>query len=713
MLSILRPGALALLLVLSLPAQAAEIAWRHWAQLPVSPEGLPVFADLDGDGVDEIVFGTRGPEGLATSAYALTVLGQDLDGELQRLGSIPLPQPLFSLVPVRRPGQADTVLVTVGQSGSSRLMEFTGRTLAPIRDIPVTDRTRLFLAADVNANGSLDLLGDTGANFGFGFPLLLDYASAEVQWQGLDQTDGVVAAQLDGDPQLEIISRGSVGRVYDGSTGLQEWAWPSGFGQSVVGGRFEADPLIPGFAAQSFSSVTVFRASPYSPLREFPGVGYPLTAFDADGDGRDELYASRQTASDFVRISAQDGSVQSLVPVGTAPAPARMGRLASNGPAVAAVASLTTSSFQPGALLVFDLDATLLYQADYDKPPRWPAVFFQPQPGGPLRAASLVGRVRSGLQQYQIDLEVRDAATGAIVMTRENLFPQGGGSDDAALMVGDFDGVPGDELVLLRTGTFVASAAVLDGTTLQARWQVAGPQSPLESVRLRGWALADRNQDGIKDIILATASSFGSGVRLVALSGATGAVLWQSVTIADANIGPRVGLLAGEIDAQPGGEIVLAVTSGLYAFDLATGLSTWIVKPSGPQAYTDVVHWGTGNDCRIGVMTQSQPLRLLSCVDRAPLGTLTLPPGTTRVAPLDPQGTVLAAIAGGDLLVARDGGPFQPELTGLGEGLALNWPWALRSAPGAISMLLSSTLQLLRADLIDDALFASDFEAPP
>jgi hypothetical protein len=112
-------------------------------------------------------------------------------------------------------------------------------------------------------------------------------------------------------------------------------------------------------------------------------------------------------------------------------------------------------------------------------------------------------------------------------------------------------------------------------------------------------------------------------------------------------------------------------------------------------------------------MAQNQPLRLLSCVDRSLLGTLDLPPGTTRVAPLDPQGTVLAAVAGGDLLVARDGGPFQPELTGLGEGLALNWPWALRSAPGGFSMLLSSTLQLLRADLLDDALFASDFELQP
>lgn len=711
---VLQPCALALLLGLPLPALGADIAWRYWSQLPISTEGLPVFADLDGDGVNEIVYGTRSPDSLSTSAYAISVLGQGAGSGLERVVSIPLAQPLYSLVAVRRAGHADSVLVTVGQSGSTRLMEFTGLDLELLRDVQVTDRTRLHLVTDVNADGNLDLLGDTSANSGFGVPLILDYATGAIQWQGSEQTEGVTAAQLDADPQLEIISRGQVGRIYDGDTGLQEWAWPSGFGQSVVAGRFETDPLIPGFVTQSYSATAVFRASPYSPLREFPGLTLPLTAFDADGDGRDELYATRQTVSDFVRISAQDGSVQPLVGVGSSPAPARLGRLQPNGSAVAALASLNNSSFQSGSMRVFDLDAAQLsYQADYDKPPRWPAAFMQAIPGGPLRAASLVGRFRSGAQQYQIDLEVRDAATGALVMTRQNLFPQGSWSEDAALMAADIDGVPGDELVLIRSGTFAALAAVLDGPTLQTRWQVAGAQSPLENVRIRGWALVDRNQDGIQDVILATAGGFGGGVRLLALSGAGGATLWQSVTIADANIAPRVGLVAGEIDAQPGAEIVMAVTSGVYAFDTTSGLSTWIVKPSGPQFYTDVVHWGTGSDCRIGVMTQSQPLRLLSCVDRAPLGTLTLPPGSTRVAPLDPQGTVLAAVAAGDLLVAREGGPFLPELTGLGDGLALNWPWAVRASPGAISMLLGSTLQLLRADLLDDPLFASGFEVVP
>jgi hypothetical protein len=711
---ILRPCALALSFGLPMSAWPADVAWQHWSQLPATLEGLPVFADLDGDGFGEIVHGSRSSEGLNFAAYALSVLGQKAGGELGRVISIPLPAPLLSLVAVRRPGHDDSILVTAGSFASTRLLEYTGRDLQLVRDQPVTNNLRLYLAADIDADGSLDLLGDSAANFSFGVPLVLDYATASVQWQGPEQTEGVTAVQLDADPALEIISRGQVGRIYDGATGMQEWAWPSGFGQSVVGGRFEADPLIPGFVSHSFNGTTVFRASPYSPLREFAGLTVPLTVFDADGDGRDELYATRQTFSDFVRISAQDGSVQSLAAVGTGAGPARLGRLQANGSAVAALASLTAGSFQPGSLQVFDLDAAQVrYQADYDKPPRWPSAFLQPQAAGHLQAASLIGRFRSGAQQYQLDLEVRDAGTGALVQTRDNILPQGSFFDDAALIAADIDGVAGDEQVVIRIASFAAQAALLDGATLQTRWQVAGAQSPLENVRIRGWTLADQNQDGVQDVIIATSGGFGGGVRLVALSGTNGALLWQSVTIADANTGPRVGLVAGEVDAQPGGEIVLAVTSGIYAFDLATGLSTWIVKPSGPQPYTDVVHWGSGDDCRIGVMAQSQPLRLLSCVDRSLLGTLDLPPGTTRVAPLEPQGTVLAAVAGGDLLVARDGGPFQPELTGLGEGLALNWPWALRSSPGAISMLLGSTLQLLRADMFDDALFASGFEVQP
>ncbi len=406
--------------------------------------------------------------------------------------------------------------------------------------------------------------------------------------------------------------------------------------------------------------------------------------------------------------------MESLAAVGSGAGPARLGRLQADGSAVVAVGSLTAGSFQPGSLQVYDLDAAQLrYQADYDKPPRWPSAFLQPQAAGQVRAASLIGRFPSNAQQYQLELEVRDAGTGALLQTRANILPQGSFFDDAALMAADIDGLPGDELVVIRIASFAAQAALLDGATLQTRWQVAGAQSPLENGRARGWTLADRNQDGIKDVIIAMSGGFGGGVRLVTLSGANGELLWQSVTIADSNTGQRVGLVAGEVDAQPGGEIVLAATSGIYAFDLATGLSTWIVKPAGQQPYTDVAHWGTGDECRIGVITESQPLRLLSCVDRSLLGTLELPPGTTRVAPLDPRGTVLATVAGGDLLVSRDGGVFQSELPGLGEGLALNWPWAVRSSPGAISMLLGSTLQLLRADMLDDPLFASGFEPLP
>ncbi len=200
------------------------------------------------------------------------MLARNAGGELELEISIPLPGPLLSLVAVRRPGHDDSVLATAGPFASTRLLEYTGRDLQLVRDQPVTNNLRLYLAADIDADASLDLLGDCAANFSFGVPLILDYATASVQWQGPEQTAGVTAVQLDADPQLEVISRGQVGRIYDGATGMQEWAWPSGFGESVVGGRFETDPLVPGFVTQSFSGTTVFRASPYSPLREFLGL---------------------------------------------------------------------------------------------------------------------------------------------------------------------------------------------------------------------------------------------------------------------------------------------------------------------------------------------------------------------------------------------------------------------------------------------------------
>lgn len=713
LLPILRPCAVALALALPLPAIAADVAWRFFSQLPLSSEGLPVFADLDGDGFDEIVFGMRSENNAGMPGFGLTVLAQ-VDGALERVVSVALPQTLFSLVPVRRPGQADSVLVTVGMFGATQLMEFAGRDLELVRNVVVPDRTRLQEVVDLDANGTLDILAHGGAGFSYGPPLVFDYTTATLQWQGTDVTEGVTTAQLDLDPALEIISRSSVGRIYDGATKQQEWAWPSGFGQSVVGGRFEADPLVPGFVI-SGNGTTVFRASPYSPLREFLAINFPVAAFDADGDGRDELYASRPFGPDLIRISAEDGSIESLVAQNYASTVPRLGRLEPAGPAVAATGTLGSSSSQVGTMLVFDLESEQArYQADFDRVPWWPSAFLQRQPSGALLAASLVGRLPAGAPQFQVDLELRDAATGERVASRPNVFSDGSATEGSLPMAADIDGTPGDEIVVLRVGAYAALVALLDGATLQDRWRVGGFGSILDGYRLRGWALVDRNQDGVKDIVLATSAGWGSaGIRLLVLSGVDGSVLWQSVTIAEYNAPARVGLLAGEIDAQPGSEIVLAVGNAVYAFDTQSGLVTWILKPIQQQWFTDLVHWGSGDDCRIGVVIMGQTLRLVSCEDRQTIAAVALPVDSQRVTPLDAQGRMVAVVTSEDLLVSRNGGAFQPVATGLGAGLDLNAPWAVRTSPDATSLLLGSSLQVLRLDLEGDRVFSSGFETFP
>lgn len=709
-----RASALSLLLALPVSGFASDFPWRALSQLPVHIEALPVFADLDGDSTDEIIFGTQNQDTpTGPFSYALSVIGQGQSGGLERIQSVQLPQTLFSLARVRRAGSADSVIVTVGLAGATRLMEFTGRDLRLVREVIVPDRTRVQSVADVNTDGLLDLIGDTSASSAIGFPQVLAYATAAVQWTAPDSTAGVVAAQLDSDPALEIISRGSVGRVYDGGTGLEEWAWPSGFGRSVVAGRFEPNPEVAGFVSHDLTSTTVFRASPYSPLRNFPGLTHPLVAFDTNGDGLDELYGTRQNGSDFIRVSAQNGSVQTLLGMIPVPAPPSLGRLQGGWTTLAALASIQASLFQAGRFIVFDVDtAQTHYSAAYTRAPWWPAAFVRPQAAGPLHAASLVGRFPQGIQQYQVDLQLRDAVTGEPGAMRANVFPQGSSSEGATLMAGGIDGVPGDEIVLVRFGSNSAAAALIDGTTLQDRWRVSGPQTPLDSVRVRGQALVDRNQDGVRDIVLATSNGFGNGVRLLVLSGADGTLLWQSVTIPDSNTTLRVGLVAGEIDSQVGSEIVLAAESGLYAFDAQSGLTTWIVKSAFQERFSDVVHWGSGSGCRIGVVVQEQTLRVLSCADRQPIETLALPAGVERVAPLDPNGQRLGAVVAGDLWVSRTGGAFQLELPDLGAGLNLNWPWAVDSSPDGNSLLLGSSLQLVRA-LLDDAVFASDFEIVP
>lgn len=700
---------LALALVLPASTMAAEIAWRHFSQLKVQPRGLPVFADLDGNGSDEIVFVAYGESAQWGVIPVLCVLGHE-NGRLALSASVPLPPYLYSMVAARRPGQGDTVLLTVQPLGPTRLMEFGGRGLDLVRDVIVQGANRLRQVADIDGDGKLEILADATGNGASGRLYVLDYATAAVEWQSDTFTAGAIAAQLDADPALEIISRGTVGRIYDGATHAEEWSSATGFGSAVVSGNFEADPLVPGFVANLPHFAGVFRGEPYAQLRGLLGVLFAVSAFDTDGDGRDELYATRQAPNQLLRVSVQDGQIQTLAELDFRATVPSLGRLLAGESPVAVLATEEFGLDQPGAMAVYDMGSgQFRFQADANQGPWWPSTFARPGAGGGRTAVSLITRHRTP-GQYGIDLNLRDAEDGRLLATRNSVFSQSYAAEFLGVMADDIDGVGGDEFVVYQSGSAPAAVALLDGTTLQDRWRSTGFPNATD---IRAATLADRNQDGIKDVVLAVGSPIGTQVRLMVLSGIDGDLLWQSVPIQASANTRLVGLVAGEVDAQAGAEIVVSLGDAVYAFDLNTGLTTWIVKPSDQRLFLDVVHWGSDDDCRIGLLVSGPSLQLLSCHDRALLGTVELPPGSRRVVPLDPLGRILGAATDSDLLVSAFGTPFEPVVSGLGGSVRLDWPWAVQHTPGAIGVLLGSSVQVLRLNLTIDPLFESGFDALP
>lgn len=686
-------------------AQPAAILWEQLATAGPDFNTVPVFLDLDGDGRNEVVYG-GGVSDIFSGRFAITVLGGPSDTALERLQVRTLPLRGETLVAVRRIGQPDTLAVSVvdPSTGSSRLIEVGGLGLELLREVDLPHVSRIVQVDDIDGDGELEALA-FAAQHGFAkLPLILDFSTLALEWQGSEPMLDGAAAQLDADPALEILlTDGQVGRVIDGASRLPEWSWPDGFGFEVIPGRFETDPLVAGFLAKELEP-KVFRSSPYSPLRQLSSIGYGATPFDSDRDGIDEVFgASANPPNNLVRMSSQNGDIDVVAPLDTNRVAVAMGRRVDSGSPLAVVAAQDAWSW----LRVLDVDAgEWVWNSEDNRGPLVQGVFLARTAPAPLRVAVLTRSASSEVPGSS--LQIHDAETGVLVQSRPGASYGDNIQESRTLLSGDLDGVPGGELAIVdraNSGTWVS---VLDGESLEERWRIGGFGSPISGTHTAG--LMDFDNIPGMDVVLAMAVPNSWDLEIAVLSGADGSVVWRSAVIPRDFTPTDVGMALGNVDGQPGEEIVLATGPEVIAIDASTGLLRWTI-PAGPgELFTGVVSWGSGERCRIGVQLQSEILRALDCNDRTLRESIALPVGAHEVMALDGEGLVLGAAAGDSYWLSVNGAPFTEALPDVGPLATVNGPSAILGTGAVSDFIMGSSTRMQRIRIDADVLFTAGFE---
>lgn len=698
----------------------ADVRWSAF-HAP-APSVAPIFVDLDQDGRNELVTLAC----IALGPCAVHVY-RDGAGGVELVDSMPVGFRSFrsQLLPI--PGSAPGMILVqevYPPNGTVDWLEIRGLPLVVQRRLSPAPTGTLMQVGDLSGDGNLQVL--VLANWASNRLERRNLLDGSLLWQSPYAAASAIATQLDEDPALEIIATqvfGESARVYDGNHGGVEWTYPSGFDQGAIAGQFD-----PGIGVRTFAThgamQRIFRSSPYSPLREFATQDGPPTAIDIQGDGVDELVSGPTFQGHMVTRDALSGAtvLSANVFAGNSSMKASIGRMDPAGAALAVGVSL--ESGQPEKLRIVELPAGQVTRYEHRHSIGLPgSTRLVRTPASAPRVLVLRGLSSSGFSGgWELTAQLRDPTDGQLLL--EASVPMSFELSEQPV-IGITVAAPqhaDEDIVLAGRISSGAAIAHLDARSLTTRWRLNGSQwAELASVRVIALASMDFDLDGVADVLALLRPWSGSSVRLLVLNGLDGSVLWQSVSFQHVWDLPA-GLLAGDLDAEPGTEIVLALHNGVYAIDPVTRLVKWIFKPSLPASeYTGgMVVWTEGGQCRFGLkrfgyQNGSHVLRRIqafSCIGQASLGLIELPDGAYQVELLSEAPLQFAAVRRGAVFV---GVPSQwtPYTIDDDATVAVAGEGALYQGASSPVMLLGS---MFRSDALEldggqpDQLFASGFE---
>ncbi|HUD42549.1 MAG TPA: VCBS repeat-containing protein [Dokdonella sp.] len=608
--------------------------------------GHLAITDLDGDGVQEVVFqGYVGFSPFPSQKSVIAILKRQPDGSFGILDNETILESPTRTVRMLAWSQAgDPRIIAVDAGGI--VGEYADVPLRERRTFPIVENAFSAAIGDVDADGNDDLVVVTQTG-------LHTYALASGQLLrslAVSGNEAVALAQLDADPALEIIlGGGTPGLILDGATHAIDWQYADGFGYHLAVGRFGADPADQWVGTQAPSSFTLFGSSPWSTLwsktlaqsidtvgaatldasgrdwlligdaswgslRAFDGVDQQerlqisnggggvgaVAGVDFDRDGLDDIVFAASYVSGFNHaLAVADGQTGSLrwtfYPNETPYTSTALGDVDGDG-RIELVAAARHDGGGTGAISIFDAETGQR---------KWRTAEGQLPPGYPL-----------AISTSRIELVARPSMGGMDIVLAGSLYHSG-------------------------------KLLVVDGKTKEVRLDVSGYLGgTLQSRAIRDMALLDYDQDGTADFLLALQGNTGA---LTVLSGVDGSTLWTSAAMGSGGTSALIGVFF--IDGTSAGadtQLVAVMSNSLRSFSASTGLLNWILP-----VYSDgALYVPSGVEGpEIAVFSSGGYLQFFSAATLAPLRQYSLPSPLRAMTLLDDDARSMLAASGGALRV--------------------------------------------------------------